>query len=226
LHSQDANVRIWCAQELWRIGPYARGAVPALLSAMQNGDLRAITALRALAIIGPGAYTNEVLQAMQNGLRSKDREVRWAAIDSLSGLTDTAAPAVPALVKIMNGDDPQLAETALRTLARIGHLPKELKPKLEELIGAENAFRRAGAAVALLRIEPDDARAISVVRECLDSNRSPNVRSSTLYLLSGIGRDAKPFESELRRLVQDSDANVKTFARDALRALQPEGRLR
>jgi HEAT repeat protein len=220
LEDKNENVRIWCAQELWRIGPNARSAVPALLQALQNSNAPPRTILGALGNIGPGAYTTEVLQALEKGLRSNDRHTRSAAIEALSGMTANAAGAVPALVEAMNSGNNELADPALRTLARIGHLPKDLQPKLEQLMDSENEFRRAGAAVALLRIEPENTRALSVVRQCLQTNNPKNLRSSTVYLLGGMGREAKTFERELQNLAQDNDPNVKTFARDALSAMQ------
>jgi HEAT repeat protein len=221
LQQTNGELREWCAQELWRIGPNAQSAVPALLDALQSGQLRETKVFGALGNIGPGPYTNEVLQALGKGLRASDRTVKLAAIEALSGMTEHAAAAVPALADLLDDADDQIANAALRTLARIGHLPRELKPKFERLLELPDDSRRAAAAVALLRIEPGHAPAIAMVRSCVETNQPANLRSSTVYLLAGIGGDAKIFENDLATLSHDGDLNVATFARDALKELRP-----
>jgi len=218
---QDTNGATRFAEGLWRIGSNAQSAVPALLQALQNKDIHERTVFGALGNIGPGRYTNEVLHALSKGLRANDPNTVLTGIEALSGMNESAAAAVPALIELMDGQD-RIASAALRTLARIGHLPPELKPKLEKLITLPDEFRRAGAAVALLRIEPENAKAITLIRECLQTNQPANLRSSTVYLLGGMGREAKVFENDLRQLERDRDRNVAGFTRDVLNTLGSE----
>jgi HEAT repeat protein len=222
LQDTNSESREGFAQELWRIGPHAQSAVPALLLALQNKDLRETKVFGALGNIGPGPYTNEVLHALGKGLRAKDPAIVLSAIEALSGMSDSAASAVPALVQLMEDSDDRIANAALRTMARIGHLPSQVKPKLEKLITLPDEFRRAGAAVALLRIEPGNAKALTLVRECLETTKPANLRSSTVYLLGGMGREAKIFENDLRQLEHDRDGNVAGFARDILNTLRSD----
>jgi hypothetical protein len=218
LQDTNAIMREWCAQQLAGIGPNAQSAIPVLLRALQAGQIRDVMVFQAFGTIGPGAFTNEVVHALGKGLRASSRAVQLAAVEALSGMTGEAAAAVPALVDLLNNSDAGLGDAALRTLARIGHLPAELNPRLERLLNTSDVFGRAAAAVALLRIDATHARAVAVVKECIQTNKITALRSSTVYLIGGMGSEATVFQSELNQLQYDPDPNVATFARDALKA--------
>jgi len=131
-----------------------------------------------------------------------------------------AAPAVPVLVARLANDDEPTRRASIRALAHIGNLPKDLRPKILPLMNDTNDFTRAGAAIVLAGIDPNDKTAISAARECLAAEKPVNLRTGTLYLISGTGKSAVAFEPELKKLADDSDPNVSAFARKALKQMK------
>lgn len=223
LSDADGSVRSFSAQALAYIGPNARDSVPELVKLFDRGNSHErIMVCQAFGTIGPSPSGHDVVEALLRGLAAPDRNLNISAMDALGNIGSQAAPAIPLLVaRLADGED-RTRMASVRALARIGNLPKDLRPKLLPFLDATNDGTRAGAAIALAGLDPSDKKAISVVKDCLAAEKPPNLRSSTVHLMIGMGPSAVPFRPELEELVNDSDENVSRFARKALGQISSE----
>lgn len=123
----DIDVRIAALTALTRLGPTARGAIPAVQAAASRGDVEPrVAAIGALwALDSPAKTTVPILI---EGLQDKDVRVRRAAAGGLTRFGPDARPALPELRKALNDEDPEL-----RLLASEAVLSIERKPRLKDL---------------------------------------------------------------------------------------------
>ena len=133
-----------------------------------------------------------------------------------------AGTAISLLIERLGDRDEQIRTSSLRALARMGNLPSEARGKLLPFLEDTNAAARAGAAVALMRLNPNDPAAIAVISDCLKARDPPNLRSSTLFLMMGMGSTAKTFLPELRTSLADTNSSVARCARKLVMEIDPE----
>jgi len=223
LTDANASVRVFSAQALAFIGPNARDAVPELVKLLDQGDSHEkIMVCQAFGTIGPCPSGFQAVEALLRALTASDRNLNISATYALGGMGRQAAPAVPVLVARLANDDEPTRRASIRALAHIGNLPKDLRPKILPFLSETNDATRAGAAIALAGIDPNDKNAISVARECLAAEKPANVRISTVILIIGMGSSAVAFLPELEKLADDSDLTVATYARKALKQIRRE----
>jgi hypothetical protein len=161
---------------------------------------------------------------LTDALRSEELNLKVAAIEALSGLEKAAAPAAPALIRLLEDPHEVVWRPALRSLARIGRLPPEIRPQLMKFAEDRDEYIRAGAAIALLRVDPKDEFAKKVAVSCLALEMPRTVRTSTLYLILAMRGDAVVFEDELNALTSDKEEMVAMWARQALKNIAGERR--
>jgi HEAT repeat protein len=141
LKDKDLYVRRFSAEALGDIGPDAQSAVPALSTALNDPKKQVQSAAaRALGKLGPSGVET-LIELLKND--NKDTAMRRQAIESLSGLGETARAVVPVLTdlikqpaakskKKMAPEDLRAdAATALGTLAKSSD--KEVVETLEAL---------------------------------------------------------------------------------------------
>jgi HEAT repeat protein len=89
-------------------------------------------------------------------------------VEAVGHLGADAAPAVPALVKLVKGRVPYSRATAAGSLGRIGKPAREAVPALKELLKTGDGLSKAHAAVALWRITGEADGLVPVLTAALD----------------------------------------------------------
>ena len=135
------NVAQEAARTLGRIGPPAHSAIPALVKLMETPDaaVPGQQAAIALAKIDPGGDTvlPELIRALE-----REGSVGVGAAIALESMGSRAAPAVPALIRILMGSDSRTLRTYVaKALGAIGPEACDAIPALEE---ATRRRERAG----------------------------------------------------------------------------------
>jgi HEAT repeat protein len=153
---QAVTAALWALREQ---GLDARDAVPLLLDAARSGDPLVIeAALRDLPAIAP--KDPAVFAALVEALRHKDGRVRIAAVNGIVQLGPGAKPAVPALVAAMrSSDDPHFRAQAAFGLGVLGPAAEVAAASLGDLLTDRHPDVQVGAAIALLRISPNQTKA-------------------------------------------------------------------
>jgi len=185
---EDARLR--AAAIIARIGPPAKGAVPALIDAL--GDESSETrneVLFALGAIGPAAEA--AVPAIAKALRDPDMNVRYAACYALCQIGPAAAPAESDLVANLGGADQFLATASACALARIHPDCAETAPKsvpvLIEALAEPDAMSRLHAAEALRCLGPLAKDAVPALQKAAE-DPNDDVRAAASEALKAIGR--------------------------------------
>ena len=82
-----------------------------------------------------------------------------------------------------------------------------------------NDYTRAGAAVALLKLDLGDTKASAVVRDCLNRRSDPQLRIITVRLIRSMGPSARVFIPDLQYLLSNSDLTIAAYSRGVLKEL-------
>jgi HEAT repeat protein len=148
LGDSDPGGRRKAADELGRLGPEAAGALPALLRRLGDEE-RAVGAAAAAALdrIDPGwarsPAARQAIPVLIDRLSADSAVAQQSAAEALAWLGREAAPAAPALVKLLAESDPDLRGAAMRALARIG--PPAVPALLARLTGGDEDARNMAA---------------------------------------------------------------------------------
>jgi HEAT repeat protein len=125
-------------------------------------------------------------------LGSADPEVRCCAAAALGRIGKAAAPAVPALLRLLHDPDDKVLCTAVHALPSIGEAARPAIPRLIELL----SYRRSAfyhiptqAAHALVVIGRDDPTAVAALVARLD--KDPGDLQDAVYPITEVGPAAK-----------------------------------
>jgi HEAT repeat protein len=162
------------------------------------------------------------IPAVVKALGDEDRFIRWAAARTLAGIGEdnikaTANKTVPALARLMDPrEDPQVRDAAAITLGSYGAEARAALPALIAFVDYGDLEARDSAVRAIQNIGgPDLAKAVPALQKALSSQRA-YVRSATATALGSMGPVAAPAIQDLRALLNDNDAGVRTAASEAL----------
>ncbi len=185
------------------MGPTAEEAVPLLLEALDDSDSTvkhgAAKALRgmgsavsqkAVATLMQSSFHEyitfvpeiiaefgaEAVPALIKGTEDADRHVVHHSVEALQKMGDAAAPAVPALIKLIDlkvGGEAQ--EKAIETLGKLGALGKAAVPCLTVTIRSGGEDYRWRSIEALGSIGPDAREAIPVLNQYVNG-ADPDLR--------------------------------------------------
>jgi HEAT repeat protein len=203
---REAAVMLGC------FGPEAGAAAPGLIDAVRRGPLRE-EAVDALVSIGVGAeVTVPILidRFVKRGcqhLTGQGTFVLDVSIDK--ALARVGEPAVPALVKILDGPDENMRVCAAYALREIGPAARPAVPSLIRAIRPSDPQWGPGvlamnAMQALGRIGPAAREAIPILNRRLDQQDTSDIVA--VIALDRIG--APPARTLVDRLLRDGDSFV------------------
>lgn len=235
LRDEDPVVRSSVAGALWKLGEKARPAEGALKQAL--GDPSARVRLKAAGALGVlGTPPETMVDAVAFGLDDRDVEVR---ADSAHFLKRAGAPAVQFLSvlldcvredqkKIQRMDSGRLSNTQSQCredLRKIGILPKEAMPILDEALKSGDKEERRAAADVLgkaggaARVEIP-----ALIKTLKDPDR--DVRFEAADSLGEIGNAAREAIPALTDVIRsDRDAGVRKRALRSLEDIDKEVKL-
>jgi HEAT repeat protein len=163
LKNSDARVRRAAAQALGALRPAPEIAQPIMEEAFKNVEPQVLTgAMDALAGLGAPALPR-LITALKN------EKIRPRVVYILGQMGPTAAPAVDAIVGLLDDPNPQTQEEALIALAKIGPAAKAAVPALDKALSEREGAACYGVAYALGRIGPDAAAAAPALLKTLAS---------------------------------------------------------
>ena len=114
--SKDPDVRFYAIWGLAFVGPPAKSATPLVIKALSESSAQ-VRRKAAYALAKIGAEPEKIVGPLVTALGDPDEDVRESARASLPKLGKVA---VPHLIRALEGDDPPLRNTAIRTLGAIG----------------------------------------------------------------------------------------------------------
>jgi HEAT repeat protein len=224
LKGNDQAARAEAAQELGLIGKPAKGAIPALLQAIQApGAPVRVHAAEALVRIDP-AQQQAGINSLIASLQDKRNEIRRAAAEALGHLGADAKAAVPPLIEALKDADADVRWIAADALGQIGAEAKSAVPAL--VASLKDPAIRSIAVDALGGIGADAKDATGPLAELLKED-NVNLRRTVAMSLARIGgpgaRPAVPvFVDMLRqdaRLRWDALLYLSTMGREAKEAI-------
>ncbi len=162
---ENAVVRRAAVDALLALQPDRKIVLPLMARALQDAEPRIVmAAVRTLTTEGAAAVPL-LAEALAD-----DKSAYWAVV-ALESMGPEAAPATPALVKLISHNDPEIRMEALMALAAIGPEAKNAAPKIVEILESDSAEGvQFAAAYALGSIGAEDDRATAALTHALRSD--------------------------------------------------------
>ena len=188
--------RHFAAALIYRLGPQAAPAVPAIIEALRE----------------PPANDDDLL-------------FRQHAQLALAAVGPEAKDAVPVLIESLASDDPEVRGSACFALGKIGAGAADAVPALEKRVQELDGACRTACVWALLQIRPGDqqleAKALPLLIEALNHEQEL-VRVEAATCLGGIASAATPeIIAKLKELAdKDPDDRVREAAAEAAKKLE------
>lgn len=215
LQDVDAAKREQAADELGRLGPQAKAAVPTVARQLEDRNQRVrISAATALSRFG--AEAKSVVPQLIEALKDCDAFVAPAAASALGHIGPEAKAAVPALVLALKSEEPATRSCSAFALGRIGPDAKAAVPALEEALKDTDTSVGYSAAEALANLS-----AVSPLIEAL-KNGTSRERHFAAFGLGCIGPGAKAAVPALTDALNDKDESVRYAAVVALKKIRAD----
>jgi HEAT repeat protein len=161
LKDKDEMVRAAAAHALTALPPAPEITGPIWEKALQDADETTVrNALSALATLGPPAVP-KLIDAL------KYEKLRINVVYVLGQIGPAAAPATPALAKLIADKDERVAQEAVISLAKIGPAAKEAVPTLVQALQQPKSPNVYAIVYALGSIGPDAASAEPALSDLL-----------------------------------------------------------
>jgi HEAT repeat protein len=251
LRSDDLKARSEAFGALMLFGPAVRGAVPALIDALDDPRQQVqIKAAEALRYIGPDAATAAPALVRKLGIRGSEIAIAIAARDALVAI---GTAALPSLIQCLESDHKDAREWAMVILAGIGPAAKDAVPALAKLVNLPDHDQTRIAIAALGRIGPGASAAIPTLSAAYESLKpddedrkydvldalpkigappspriigdlndpDPDRRASAVLILSQFGAKARSAAGRLQTLLDDPSPVVRVKAAVALLSVDP-----
>ena len=190
--------------------------VPALIKATYDeNNYIAKAAIPALGDIGPLAKL--AVTRLTELLEDQDNEIRRFAAFSLGKLGPSALVSAKNLVNLLSDTDQDVRKAVSWSLGILG---PEVVPLLNSVISSEDINVRTGCVFALGSIGPNAIASLDNLIVCL-SDESSEVRYLAAKAIGNL-RAAKEVEKavpNLKKLLEDSDPDVRWVASEALRRI-------
>lgn len=152
-----SNQHFQAVKAFQRLGPSARGAVPALIEIYEQNLSAAsqIETAHALGSIGPPA--SPAIPALLRGMTNIDANVRCGTAFVLSQIHAEPALVVPVLTNSLHDSSLSVRMATINALGTFGPDAKSAAPSLLPLLNDPDSFIRQEAARILKRIDPQNA---------------------------------------------------------------------
>jgi HEAT repeat protein len=248
LHVLNASAKYWGGHdwllleglELFEaLGPSAKGAAPALLTALKESEPAFhVRLIEVLCGIDPASAVRQVPSLIRD-LKSSNPEVRSVAIKALGVIGPPANAAVRELRAVLKSDDYWL-EAAI-SLTAIGGVQDEVVAMLVAKLKTADTAQRPNQATPLLevfenRYQRDRIMMSRWAEECLGEisrnfpeemfDRRPDpdavLRSYVIRTLGQLGEPARTAVPALLKARHDPDAGVRLSAACALVRIAPQ----
>jgi len=193
---KDNLRRHFAAALIYRLGPAAAPAVPAIIETLRV----------------PPANEGDVMFRRQAQL-------------ALSAIGPEAKDAIPLLIESLASEDLEVRGTACYALGKMGPAAAEAVPELEKRLGELDGGMRTPFIWALMQIRPGDkeleAKAVPLLLEAL-KHENDLVRQEAATSLGQIGSAATPeVIARLKEMAEkDTDDDAREAAADAVKALE------
>lgn len=219
LESSDRDTRREATYQLSHTGPAAKDAVPGLIKALGDEDKQVWSnAVTALANIGPAAEPAipaliESMDSKRGRSARRQYERSQVILRSAYALSRIGAPAIPALIEALKGEDIPKRAGAAKALGGMEAAAAPALPALiENLSNGDQDFRRELVeALSLI-----GAPAVKPLTEALASSDA-KTREGAALALGQIGRGAGEAGSALlTNAERDQDSAAKAAALGAL----------
>ncbi len=191
---KNPELRHFATRLLYRLGPEAAEAVPALTEALQE----------------PVSDANDAAFRVETQM-------------ALAAIGPAAAPAVQELIKSLDSDDSDIRGTACYALGKIGAEAANAVGPLRDCLQHLDPAESGPVWWALLQIRPDDREIIQAIAPRLIAaleQPSALVRAEAAAALGNLGEDALPALPRLKQLQEDPDPMVREAAGQAVRKLE------
>ncbi len=193
---KNPDLRHFATRLLYRLGPEAAEAVPALTEALQE----------------PVNNANDAAFRVETQM-------------ALAAIGPAAAPAVEELIKSLDSDDADIRATASYALGKIGAEAASAVDALRDRLQDLDPTESGPVWWALLQIFPHDQEVVKAVAPRLIAaldQPSALVRAEAAAALGDLGEDALPALPRLKQLQEDPDPIVRDAAVQAVRKLEAE----
>ena len=167
LKSKGGVQRAGAVLALGNLSPPPKGVVPALVAAMK--DEQPIARRAASNALGRylGSERKAALKALLAAMNDPDPWVRIAAGRSLAGQGEAAALAVPAIIRLMRTEDPNLRGQAAEIMGKFGPSAKAASAALLAALYDVEGHVRKSAENALNAVSPIECETADLALEAL-----------------------------------------------------------
>jgi HEAT repeat protein len=209
--------------------PWNGGAEPASQELTEDDEATLIAALSAesaalrrdaawrLALKGPIA--NAALLALEERLGDSDSGVQLAAAHGVWTISRNGERVLPVLDELLTSEQPEIRSGAAFALGQMGSAAVRTVPELDRLMRHSQSFEQLLMAATLVRINPNDDAAFSLL---LARMHSPNadVRYLATVALGAMPLSRQPTTEEaLAAVIQDGNSRVRYAAYESMSQL-------
>jgi HEAT repeat protein len=179
----------------------------------------------AFALGSLGSDAEEAVPSLAAMMESDEESQRAQASLALSKLGHSARGAVPSLARALEDESPRVRINAARTLVTLGPEARPATPALlkalrsrenEALVPPFFLSIQEVSAVALGRVTAGSDEAVPALIEALEGATTLRMREAVVRGLGDVGPCARAAEPQLRALLKDKEAVLRTAAAEAL----------
>jgi HEAT repeat protein len=223
LPDHDSEISYGAALSLGLMGPAAGAALPDLIDQLTNPDITDVVVDSIMNItdqwpdifsqlahskvafvrsVGARAFglcqrSNVAIPELVVLLGDADQSVVLAACQALLWYPSDAAPAVPALRRLLAHENALLRESAVTSLELLAkHAGRDTAQALRPLLGDSEPRVRSAAINALVKISPKDYTLVGSLADMLEDDEAV-VRVNAAFALSHFGKHAAPAVGKL-----------------------------
>lgn len=214
LSGQDAAKKVAAADALGELGGAAKAAVPALVKALEDGNIEVrVAAARALGSLGPA--TKDAVGPLTKTLKDSEPKVRGYAAFALGKIGPASAPAAADVAVLLTDPSVDIRRAAVTALSEIRPGPKVMIPILSKVL------KDADRSVVLPALHALAELGEAGVPGLTEALADPKARYWACLALGEIGPAAKSAAPDLAKLLKEADPEVRLQASVALGQIGP-----